>query len=53
MCDETFGPTIPVRNVPSEEEAIELVNDSEFSLTGCIWTENLDGKAADQIEAER
>lgn len=54
MRDETFGPIIGIQKVSSDEEAIELVNDSEFGLTGSIWTKNLDGKAeelADQVEA--
>lgn len=54
MKDETFGPIIGVMKVSSDEEAIELMNDSEFGLTGSIWTKNLDGKAeelADQVEA--
>lgn len=54
MKDETFGPIIGVMKVSSDEEAIKLMNDSEFGLTGSIWTKNLDGKAeelADQVEA--
>jgi acyl-CoA reductase-like NAD-dependent aldehyde dehydrogenase len=54
MRDETFGPIIGIQKVSSDEEAIELMNDSEFGLTGSIWTKNVDGKAeelADQIEA--
>jgi len=54
MREETFGPIIGVQKVCSDEEAIKLMNDSEFGLTGSIWTQNLDGKAeelADQIEA--
>jgi|SRR5271170_1989463 len=54
MKDETFGPIIGIQKVSSDEEAIELMNDSEFGLTGSIWTKNLDGKAeelADQVEA--
>jgi len=54
MRDETFGPIIGIQKVSSDEEAIELMNDSEFGLTGSIWTKNTDGKAeelADQVEA--
>ena len=54
MRDETFGPIVGVMKVSSDEEAIELMNDSEFGLTGSIWTKDLDGKAeklADQVEA--
>ena len=53
MRDETFGPIVGVQKVSSDEEAIALMNDSEFGLTGSIWTKNLDGKAeelADQVE---
>jgi len=54
MRDETFGPIIGIQKVSSDEEAIELMNDSEFGLTGSIWTKDTDGKAeelADQVEA--
>ena len=54
MRDETFGPIIGIQKVSSDEEGIELMNDSEFGLTGSIWTKNTDGKAeelADQVEA--
>jgi len=54
MRDETFGPIIGIMKVSSDEEAIRLMNDSEFGLTGSIWTRNLDGKAedlVDQVEA--
>ena len=54
MKDETFGPILGIQKVSSDEEAIKLMNDSEFGLTGSIWTKNTDGKAeelADQVEA--
>ena len=53
MKDETFGPVIALQKVMSDEHAIQLINDSEFGLTGSIWSRNLDGKVeglADQIE---
>lgn len=40
MKDETFGPVIPVMKVKSDEEAIELMNDSQFGLTASIWTKD-------------
>jgi acyl-CoA reductase-like NAD-dependent aldehyde dehydrogenase len=54
MTEETFGPVVGIQKVSSDEEAIILMNDSEFGLTGSIWTKNIDGKAedlADQVEA--
>ena len=38
MREETFGPTIPVMKVKDDDEAVQLMNDSEFGLTASIWT---------------
>lgn len=40
MMDETFGPVIPVQKVSSDEEAIALMNDSQFGLTASVWTKD-------------
>jgi acyl-CoA reductase-like NAD-dependent aldehyde dehydrogenase len=42
MTDETFGPTIPVMKVSSEEEAVKLANDSPYGLSGSVWTGDQD-----------
>lgn len=47
MNDETFGPVIPVMKVGSDDEAIRLMNDSEFGLTASIWTK--DTNAGEQL----
>ena len=38
MRDETFGPVLPIMEVPSLDEAIRLANDSEYGLTASGWT---------------
>ncbi|GFF78156.1 NAD/NADP-dependent betaine aldehyde dehydrogenase [Aspergillus lentulus] len=49
MTEETFGPVLPVMKVESDEEAVKLMNDSEFGLTASIWTKDVP-KAEDLIE---
>ena len=46
MRDESFGPVVGIMPVNSDEEAIRLMNDSEFGLTASLWT-------ADAARAER
>nr|WP_309502641.1 aldehyde dehydrogenase family protein [uncultured Roseovarius sp.] len=38
MRDESFGPVVGIMKVASDEEAIALMNDSEFGLTASLWT---------------
>jgi succinate-semialdehyde dehydrogenase/glutarate-semialdehyde dehydrogenase len=38
MREEIFGPVIPVVPVDSEDEAIDLANDSELGLGASVWT---------------
>ena len=47
MREESFGPVVGIMKVSSDEEAIELMNDSQFGLTAAIWTQ--DAAAAQSI----
>ena len=40
MRDESFGPVVGIMSVKSDEEAITLMNDSEFGLTASVWTKD-------------
>lgn len=41
MRKESFGPVLPIMVAESEDEAVELANDSDFGLTACVWGKNL------------
>ena len=53
MTEETFGPVIPVMKVKSDDEAIKLMNDSQFGLTASIWTKDVSKaqELIDEVEA--
>ena len=38
MREETFGPAVGIMKVDSDEEAVRLMNDSEFGLTAAIFS---------------
>ena len=37
MREETFGPVLPVMPFSTDEEAIQLANDSDFGLSASVW----------------
>ncbi|HEY5814818.1 MAG TPA: aldehyde dehydrogenase family protein [Solirubrobacterales bacterium] len=40
MNEEVFGPVLPIMVVDSEQEAIDLANDSQFGLGASVWTKD-------------
>jgi succinate-semialdehyde dehydrogenase/glutarate-semialdehyde dehydrogenase len=40
--EETFGPLAAVVVAKDEQEAIRIANDSEFGLSGSIWTKDIE-----------
>ncbi|KAB5590617.1 Aldehyde dehydrogenase [Ceratobasidium theobromae] len=49
MKEETFGPAVGIMPVPSDDAALELMNDSPYGLTASIWTSDQpDSEAAFQ-----
>jgi acyl-CoA reductase-like NAD-dependent aldehyde dehydrogenase len=45
MREETFGPAVGIMKVNSDDEAVRLMNDSEFGLTAAIYS-------SDEVRAE-
>lgn len=50
MSEESFGPVVGIMPAASDDEAIRLMNDSEFGLSASIWT--VDETAASRIGSE-
>lgn len=38
---ESFGPSVSLIPVESDEEAVEIANDTDYGLSGAVFTENL------------
>ena len=49
MWEETFGPVVGIMPVQNDDEAVALMNDSQFGLSAAIWTQ--DTAAAEALGA--
>lgn len=51
--DETFGPVQTVQIFDTEQEAVTLANDTEYGLSACIWSRDVDRpmRIARQLDA--
>ena len=52
MTEESFGPVVGIQKVSSDDEAVALMNDSEFGLTASIFTQDIElaTKLGEQVE---
>ncbi|MBB4120131.1 aldehyde dehydrogenase family protein [Martelella radicis] len=46
MREESFGPVVGIMKVSSDEEALSLMNDSQYGLTASLWTADPERAAA-------
>ncbi|MGF1742480.1 aldehyde dehydrogenase family protein [Vibrio profundum] len=42
MTEESFGPVVGIMKIDDDQQAVELMNDSDFGLTASIFTKDVD-----------
>ena len=47
VTEETFGPVLPVMKFKTENEAVQLANDSSYGLSASVWSKDL--KRAERV----
>ncbi len=47
MCEESFGPIIGIMKVKNDDEAVQLMNDTDYGLTAAVYS--LDQSRAENI----